>query len=198
MPTTIGHAIAGVGVAWAADLVPGERRWRTAPPTASWYERAGGGPTLACAVLAALPDADLLFHIHRMYSHSIGAVIFVGIVAAAIAANANRPIARVALMCVAAYATHVLFDWMGVDRMTPAGIQALWPFTQAWYISGWDVFRQTERGRFLSLPSIAVNLHAVAQEAAILGPIVAAIWLVREKALARLTPQAPGRDHPAK
>ena len=196
MPSTFGHALAGIAAAWTADLVPGDRQWRTAAPTASWYARAGDGLTVGCAVLAALPDADLLFHIHRTYSHSIGAVVFTGLFAAALAANARRPIARVALMCAAAYATHIVLDWMAVDVSKPAGLQALWPLTDRWYLSGWDLFPRTERGNFWSAHSMLVNLWTVVQEGMLLLPPLAVIWLVREKALARLAPEAAGRHHP--
>ena len=53
MPSPIGHALAGVAVAWTADLIPGDRAWRTAPDRSTWYQRAGGDLTLACAVLGA-------------------------------------------------------------------------------------------------------------------------------------------------
>ena len=195
LPTSIGHAVAGAAAAWSADLVPGRRAWRTAPSDASWYQRAGNGLTLICAIVAAAPDLDLLFHIHRTYSHSIGAVIFVGLFAAAMAANAHRPIARVGLMCAAAYATHLLLDWMAVDFFPPRGIQALWPFTNSYYISGWDVFGKIERRDMLSWPAMRVNLQAIGQELLILGPIVWAIWLIRVKALARLAAEMTGRDH---
>lgn len=197
MPTSIGHALAGAAAAWSADLVPGDRAWRTAPPSAPWYRRAGNGLTLTCAALGALPDADLLLHAHRTFSHSVGAVIVVGIVAAALAAKAKRPIARVALMCAAAYATHLLLDYFGVDPVPPMGIQALWPFSHAWYISGWDLFRQTERRHFLSLAAFWINTRAALQELLILAPIACAIWLVRVKALAGLAAEMPRRDHPA-
>ncbi len=197
MPTSIGHALAGVAAAWAADVMPGRRAWRTAPPAAPWFQRAGNGLTLACATLAVLPDADLLFHTHRSYSHSIGAVMAVALVAAGTAARRDRPIARVAAMCAAAYATHLLLDWLSVDVVQPRGIQALWPFTSQWYISEWNLFRQTERRGFLSLPTIWMNTQAALQELLILAPITAAIWLVRVKALARLATELPGRDHPA-
>src|SRR5262245_12258388 len=86
MPTPIGHAMAGVASAWIADLVPGDRAWRTAPSPASWYERAGSGLTVACALLAVLPDIDLVYlpfnsQAHRTFTHSIGAVILVGLIA---------------------------------------------------------------------------------------------------------------------
>src|SRR6059058_387501 len=98
MPTSIGHALAGAAAAWSADLVPGRRAWRTAPPAASWYRRAGDGLTLVCAVLGAIADADLLFHIHRTFSHTVGAAMVVGVAAAVIAALTNRPMVRVASM----------------------------------------------------------------------------------------------------
>jgi membrane-bound metal-dependent hydrolase YbcI (DUF457 family) len=198
LPTSIGHAVAGAAAAWTADLVPGRRAWRTAPRTASWYRRAGNGLTLICAALGAVPDVDLLFHVHRTYSHSIGAVILIGLFAGALAANANRPIARVALMCAAAYGTHLLLDWMAVDLFPPLGIQALWPFSKSFYISGWDLFLKTERRQFLSWPSIQINLEAVIRELLILTPIVVVVWLVRVKALAGLASELPGGDHPAK
>jgi len=196
MPTSIGHALAGAAAAWSADLVPGRRAWRTTPAGASWYRRAGNGLTLACMTIAAIPDADLLFRTHRTYSHSIGAVIGVAIAAAIIAARRDRPIIRVASMCAAAYATHLLLDWLAIDRLPPVGIQALWPFTDRWYLSGWDLFRQTERRHFLSRPTLAMNCLAVLQELAILAPIAAAIWSVRVKALAGLSTEMSGRDHP--
>src|SRR5262245_55678989 len=143
MPTPIGHAMAGVAAAWIADLVPGARAWRTAPLSASWYERAGGALTVGCACLAILPDADLLWLTlsprgHRTITHSIGAVILVGLVAAILsrtkmsdtsgtqvfdgvrpARHLPRPVVRFALMCAAAYSTHLLLDWLGVDNFPP-------------------------------------------------------------------------------
>jgi membrane-bound metal-dependent hydrolase YbcI (DUF457 family) len=197
MPTSIGHALAGAAAAWGADLVPGRRAWRTAPPTASWYRRAGNGLTLVCVVLAAVPDADLLFHIHRTFSHSIGAMMLVGVLAAAIAALTNRPVMRIGSMCAAAYGTHLLLDWLAVDLMPPYGIQVFWPFSDTWYMSRWIIFRQIERSRLLSESTMRLNVLAVAQELAVLAPILIVIWLIRVKALTRLAAQMSRGDHPA-
>src|SRR4051812_32920559 len=87
MPTPIGHAMAGVAAAWIADLIPGDRAWRIAPPFASWYQRAGGALTAGCAALAVLADIDLAWlplspRSHRTITHSIGAVLLVGLAAA--------------------------------------------------------------------------------------------------------------------
>jgi len=217
MPTPIGHALAGVAAAWIADLAPGDRAWRTATPSASWYERAGNGVTLACAFLATLPDIDLVWlpwfpRQHRTVTHSIGAVIVVGLTALIVRTVSDtsdttshhshriqrvrrvRPL-RVALMCAAAYATHLLLDWLGVDNYPPYGLQALWPFSDAWFISNLNLFAQTARLRLLTPAVIRLNLIAIAQEAAILMPILVALWLVRVKALAGLPTELASRDH---
>jgi membrane-bound metal-dependent hydrolase YbcI (DUF457 family) len=201
MPSPFGHSLAGLAVAWAADLLPGERAWRAAPATASWYRRAGNGLTLACALLAMAPDLDLLFTRHRTYTHSAGAVIVVGLVAALTSLTLLnlKPAraARISLMCAAAYASHLLFDWLGVDVYPPAGLQVLWPFDYGWYISGLDLFRQTRREQLFTWPVIEQNLLAIAQEMGILVPCAAALWLVRVKTLAGLTSKQPRRNHPA-
>ena len=198
MPSPIGHALAGIAVAWAADLVPGSRAWRSVPGTGTWYQRAGGDLTLLCAGLAAAPDLDLFYpgH-HRSFSHGIAAVGCVGLVAAIIAANAKRPVMRVAIMCTAAYASHLLLDWLGADQHPPSGLQLLWPFSGRWFISGLDIFRQTEFKRFWTPGPIVTNVRAIVQELAILGPIAVALWIVRVKGLARPAPQVVGRDHTA-
>jgi membrane-bound metal-dependent hydrolase YbcI (DUF457 family) len=196
MPSPIGHALAGVAVAWTADLVSGDRNWRAAPVSGTWYQRAGGGLTLICAALGAAPDLDLAFAAHRTMTHSFTAVMAVAVVAAAIAAGAGRPIARVTLTCAAAYGSHLLLDWLGADFYPPRGLQLLWPFSDEWYISGLDIFRQTARLRIFTRGPMLTNVRAIVQELAILGPIVAALWLVRVKALAGLAAKVAGRDHP--
>ena len=188
MPGPIGHALGGVAAACTADLVPGARAFRVPD---------GYRLTSICAALGAAPDLDLLIGGHRTATHSVGAVLVVFLFAMALAINARRPVLRVALMCAGAYATHLLLDWLAVDPNPPYGIELLWPFSDAWFISGLDLFLPTER-RILSLPLsvvVDVNARAVARELLILMPIVAALWLVRVKALAGLAPEVPRRHH---
>jgi membrane-bound metal-dependent hydrolase YbcI (DUF457 family) len=197
MPSPIAHALAGVAVAWTADLVPGDRAWRTASPDASWYQRAGNGLTGICAALGMAADLDLLRGGHRTFTHSIGAVFFVTLFAAAMAVKSRRPIARVTAMCAAAYATHILLDWLAEDPYFPYGIRALWPLSDRFYISGLHVFRQTARTFITSESAMLQNTRAIIQEIAILGPLVVALWLVRVKALAGLAAEMARRHHPA-
>ena len=182
MPTSFGHAAAGIAAAWTAD------------------RRASNRLTVACALLAASPDLDLLFHTHRGPSHSLGAAIIVGVAAGLIVRStrvARSPQAiRIGLICGLAYSTHILLDWLAIDTWPPYGLQALWPFSSEWYISGLNWFRQTERDHFFSVHAFVVNTKAVVQEMAILLPILGLLWLVRVKALARFAAEVPGRDHP--
>jgi len=199
MASPIGHALAGIAVAWGADLVPGTRAWRIAPPSAGWFERAGNGLTLSCAVLAAAPDLDLfLGRFHRTMTHSLIGVAVVALVAALVAARARLPITRVVIMCAGAWASHLLVDWLSADQSAPRGIQLLWPFDSRWFISGWDLFIGSERRDLSSAASMKRNVEAIAQEVAVLMPIVIVLWLVRVKALAGLPSQLTRGDHPAK
>ncbi len=197
MPSPFGHALGGVAAAWLVDLIPGDRRGRSAPEAASWFDQAGDGLTAICAALAISPDLDLAFRTHRTVTHSVGAALVVGLIAAAIASRKGRPVLRVAFMCAGAYGSHVLFDWLAADRYLPYGLQALWPFSGQWFISGWDIFAQTERRNLLTLPSMTQNARAIGRELVLLGPIVALLWLVRVKTLARLAAQMSGRHHSA-
>jgi hypothetical protein len=92
----------------------------------------------------------------------------------------------------------MLLDWVSADQSVPRGIQLLWPFDDRWFISGWDLFVGTERRRLFSAPSMQRNLQALAQEVAILAPIVVVLWSVRVKALARLSSELTRGDHSAK
>ncbi len=47
------------------------------------------------------------------------------------------------------------------------------------------------------MPTLVTNAKAIAQEIAILVPLVYALWLVRVKPAAALAPEMTGRHHPA-
>jgi membrane-bound metal-dependent hydrolase YbcI (DUF457 family) len=166
MPSPIGHMLAGAGVAWTAEATT---RRAVSPKT-----------VLACALLAAMPDADLLGPgMHRTTTHSVTAVLTVFIVTAVVTGQVTRW--WTAALFATAYASHLLLDWLGVDGFPPRGIQLLWPFSDAWYISDLDIFRQTARHYLWTAPVIRTNLLAIAQELAILLPILYVLWLVAKR-----------------
>jgi inner membrane protein len=165
MPSPIGHALAGIATAWSAD------RPATTDRAAA---RASLALTLVCAALAALPDIDLLVPgAHRTVTHSVGAVIVMTSIAAAVTGWVTGKINwRVTALCGLAYASHLVLDLLGTDPSPPFGIQALWPFSHGWFISPWTIFPGTERRHVLSRAAILVNVRAAGVECAILGPIV--------------------------
>jgi membrane-bound metal-dependent hydrolase YbcI (DUF457 family) len=217
----VGHALAGVAAAWAVDVLPGRRAWRTAAPAARvstafftaslttfftpFFSGAGGALTLAAAALGVAPDLDLVLAQHRAITHSVGAVAAVFIVAGIVTGQVRRKVqtskfkvqsvVRIAAICAAAYGSHLLLDWLAVDRRMPYGLQVLWPFSDGWYISGLDVFPQTERRNLLSLTTLRTNLRAMSFETAVMLPVLGVLWLIRVKTLTRLSTEAARRHH---
>lgn len=171
MPSPVGHAIAGATIAWA--LAPHEnsqpqRRFPLVTPL-----------TLLCVGLAVAPDLDLVVQGHRMATHSVLAVAVITILIVVVTGKVTRSQAarrRIVLACAAAYASHIALDWLAVDPSPPMGVQALWPFTDGWYISNVNLFRGTARRDIFTAQSMWINGTAIAQEIAILGPLA---WLTR-------------------
>jgi hypothetical protein len=75
-----------------------------------------------------------------------------------------------------AWTSHVLLDWLGADRNPPFGIQALWPFSDAWFFSGIDLFPGTERRDPLGARAMVINLRAAIAELALMGPLAVLAW----------------------
>ncbi len=128
--------------------------------------------TVACAVLAVIPDFDVFLHTHRTYSHSLGAAAVVWAIAALVAWRLRLPVLWTATVCAAAYASHIFLDWLGRDDSRLAGPMALWPLTTAHFKSGADLFMEftlLHRRRFDLAAMLARNAHAVIREITILG-----------------------------
>jgi membrane-bound metal-dependent hydrolase YbcI (DUF457 family) len=192
MPSPVAHALGGVAVAWLADLIPGRTRGR--PETSAGDLRV----VIACAGLAAVPDADLLLPIaHRTMSHSFVAVAAVGLFMIIAAAVTGKVTARIAITCTAAYASHLLLDWLQHDPTAPHGVQLLWPFSSTWFVSGWQVFPPVDRRHFFEWQTMKQNAVAMVQELVILAPPLAGLWLVRVKTAARFAAEMSRGDHPS-
>jgi inner membrane protein len=133
---------------------------------------------LACAALAAIPDADLLLPItHRSITHSVTAVALVSIIAILVTGWVTGKVStRIVVACTLAYASHLLLDWLNVDTNPPRGIQALWPFDDRWFISDLDLFPRIERRQPFSVETMAGNLRAAIVEILIMGPVALVAW----------------------
>jgi inner membrane protein len=172
VPSPLGHALAGVIVALSAERAP--TRLRIEPPVSTWV-------VVACIALAGLPDADLLVAgMHRTATHSLASSVLVAIIAAGVTRRVTGRVDwRVSALCGIAWASHIALDWLGQDYATPQGVQALWPWSDEFFISDWGVFRATERRHPLSPASIRHNAITALRELLLLGPPAAALWFTR-------------------
>ena len=169
MPSPLGHSLAGAIVGFSATHFIR----RTRPGLA-----VSNGLVLACIAVAVLPDIDLLYvEIHRTVTHSFTAAVMITIVAAAVTRQVTGRIDwAIAAACGAALLSHMLCDWLAHDRNPPEGIQALWPFSDRWFISDWEVFRGTERRRLFSWATTRHNMITGARELLLLGPPAYLAW----------------------
>ena len=185
MPSPLGHVIAGVAAGWLvagaprlAPLVPTKvaGTFPAKMPAALWREAGLFG------ALGALPDIDLLFGAHSGPTHSLGAMAIVGLTALVLARffGAGRA-SRLAMACAAAYASHVLLDWLGSDASPPLGVMALWPFSQAHFESDVHVFMAISRRYYQGWTFVAQNVRAVCLEMVILAPILVLVGRFRRR-----------------
>lgn len=173
MPSPIGHLLAGSAVALLSTRLGGERT----------LERQRLAGVLVCALLAALPDVDLLYQpLHRTVTHSLVSIpVVTSIVILVTGWVTGRRALLWGIVCGVAWGSHIPLDWLGADPNPPQGIQALWPFSDRWFISGVDLFSGTERRHVFTRAALLINLRTVIQEVAILGPMVAALWWTRTR-----------------
>lgn len=163
MPSPVGHALAGFA---AGALVAGS------PPRGSFLASASRR-ALLFATLACLPDLDLLVGAHTMYTHSVGAVFLVTLLAWASGSRWSLVAA-----CTLAYATHPFLDWLGRDASPPLGIMALWPFGSDYFMAPQPIITPVSRRYWL--PGFwSHNLRVVSTEILVFGSIAAAAYWFR-------------------
>ncbi len=172
MPSPVGHALGGALV--GAALAPWGS-WRVSG-LASTLAEACRSPLVAAAAFAAcLPDLDFAWGRHNMETHSLGAAVGAGLVVWLASSGRAR---RLAVAVTLAWASHVLFDWLGSDDTPPLGVMALWPLSSTFYFADAFVFEAISR-RYWLANFWRHNLWAVATEAAMLAPALAAVVLLR-------------------
>ena len=166
MPTPLAHGLAGVAAGWAVAGVARENR------------RALVTQTAILAGLGMAADLDLLFGAHSGPTHSVGAAIIAG----GVAAWWRWPIARtrtaIALAAFLAWATHPLMDALSPDATAPFGVMAFWPVSTQDYLTGLSVFMSIWRYP-VSARAITHDIIAVARELLILGPVTYIMWRIR-------------------
>jgi membrane-bound metal-dependent hydrolase YbcI (DUF457 family) len=184
MPSPIGHCLAGLAIGLAVEPAQAEPAKVTARLLSKF--------ALIGAFVAAVPDADLVYSaIHRGVSHSVGATAVLMIITAVVTGWVTGRVQwRWVILVGAAHASHIVMDWMGTDRYPPPGIEALWPFSRKFYISGWDVFPPTERRVYLP-GAFWTNVRALVAEVGITGPIAVLAFMARRTRKSRVPTSAP-------
>lgn len=188
MPSPVGHALGGLIVGLVGISPDGDREGdrgregkggRETLVPSPWLSRFPAARPLAlCATAATLPDLDFLWGRHNMETHSLGAAVLAGLVVLAWTRGRDP---RLALTVALAWASHVLFDWLGSDDTPPLGVMALWPLTSEFYFAHAYVFEAISRRTWL--PNFWThNIAAVSWELLMLGPLaVLAAWWRRAR-----------------
>src|SRR5262249_507213 len=143
------------------------------------------------AAFAALPDADLFFQMHRGVSHSFGATALLMIIVAGVTRWVTGRVQwRWVALLGAAHASHIVMDWLGADPYAPAGLEALWPFSHRFYISGLGIFPPTEPR--VKLPgAVLVNTPPVIVEGGVIAASAVFVFLARRTRRSRVLTSAP-------
>ena len=168
MPTPLGHAIGGLAAAFLTNAVIRRPGFST-------------GVLFACSAVAVAPDFDILLGSHRTYSHSIAAVGAAALAAWLVMRQRRRPAFAAAASIAAAYASHLLLDWLGKDTSRPPGLMIFWPFSSEFYMSGLNLFGEVSRRYWLLDEFILGNIRAVAWEMVVLVPVLLVAWVVWSK-----------------
>ena len=176
MPTPIGHALGGITAGYVvATFVTAKsaaRAVRVVP--AGLVNPVCGLGTLAC--VGMLADVDLLFGLHRGLTHSLAAALFVGLL---YACTRYQQRVLAGLTVSAAYGSHVLFDWIGVDSGPPLGVEVFWPLSEQYYQAEFLLFFRICRD-YADPDCWSHNAMALGWELIILVPLTGAVvWMHR-------------------
>ena len=183
MPSPLGHGLAGLAAGWAVASPATDRRALVVQ-------------SAAFIALGAAPDLDLLVHRHRFETHSIGAALLAGALAAALRWPLASTRLRTFFAATAAWATHPLLDMLAPDHWPPIGVMAFWPFSRGFYIAGIEIFLPIGRD-WHSRAVWWLDARAGMRELIVLLPIVALVWWVRtgrSRSLGRFSARAGPRS----
>jgi membrane-bound metal-dependent hydrolase YbcI (DUF457 family) len=182
VPSPLGHAFTGLAVGWLtapADCreLPGTRAPGAPRPLAA--VRRWKWP-LAFAAAGVAADLDLLFGLHSRHTHSLGAAALVFGASWLALRRFRRRAAAAAFALAAAYASHVLLDFLATDTTPPLGIMALWPFSSGFYVSPVPLFMGISR-RYWTGTAWTQNAVSVAWELLVLVPLAGLAFRARTR-----------------
>ena len=178
MASPVGHSLFGLGIYSAANN------------QLNWKE------IFVYVVLANLADFDFLFGFvvgepnkyHHQFTHSIVmAVVIAGIFAFMYCRKNKDKLVKIFVLFFSVYFSHILIDFLTVDKSFPFGEQLLWPFSNHYYLSPVCVFMDVHKSDssndfFRSLFSMH-NFVMVLSEIGIFGTFFLMVNLIRKKGI---------------
>ena len=182
MPSPIGHTLIGLTI---SSLPLKSRIYQSC----FWF---------AFVVFAAnAPDLDFIpgwlmgdfNRYHHGVSHSLGAAVFFAGIFAFIARYTRYQPKMVFLIFLLSYLSHLLADYFAVDRVAPYGAPFLWPFSNQYYLSSFQIFYPIQHGNTGEGIAMVIdrifsteNLMAIAIEFLIVTPVLAiTFWCSRKR-----------------
>ena len=132
MPSPVGHALAGIAAGYLLGGGAVDTPTTRSSPWLTGHKLLFNQRVFVFGLLGVLPDIDFLFGVHSTYTHSVGAIVVVGLVSGFVGRHlGSHPY----LAAGAAYGSHVALDWLGSDTVNPLGVMALWPLSSDFYLS---------------------------------------------------------------
>ena len=174
MPSPVGHTLAGLcGYLLARrSVIPRKQLWLL----------------VGCVFLSLLPDFDVVPGLllgdprlfHHQGTHSVTAAALVGLLIGGLARWRRLNGGWWGIWGGSLYLSHVILDTFVDDPSPPFGVQLLWPFSDAYFISSvtplprFDYF-DPHVGFIQSMLSFH-NFIAMIQEITLLAPFLAVAW----------------------
>ncbi|NOZ61619.1 MAG: metal-dependent hydrolase [Calditrichaeota bacterium] len=140
MSTPVGHSIAGY---FFYVFGGGEKK------TIDWKK------LILFVSLANLPDIDYLFGLfvgrpnlyHHQFTHSLAFAFIIAIIFATFFRGIlTKNFWASFLIVFACYGSHILIDYFTLDTSLPFGEQLFWPFSKAYFVSSFSIFRDIHKG----------------------------------------------------
>lgn len=188
MPSPIAHSLIGIALGLARFL-PRYRRW----DELAGQFRVLWRPLLFCVLLANAPDLDYFFGIlrgnanyyHQTATHTL---VWIGVTALVIWSYGllrERRASWLTLgLLLALLGSHLLADWLTVDRSPPIGMMLAWPFSDRFYHAAFAFFPPPAKQTLAAVWSLR-NLRLVLVELAIVSPLVILVLWFKHKGTQR-------------
>lgn len=139
MPSPVGHTLLGFVFA----NVPLHKKLYQSAAWISFVIFAANAPDLDFLPGWYLGDIN---RFHHGISHSIGMAVIFAALSALVSTLLTNQIRLVFLVGLIVFLSHLLGDYLGVDLVEPFGAPFLWPLSQEYYLSPYQIFNPVEHG----------------------------------------------------